>query len=78
MQAYADDLLLFADTKEHLNMLIDVITEFMRYARIAFNSSKCRLFIHNPHHEDIAVTFLPYINNEEVRGKVCRLKDTVK
>jgi hypothetical protein len=42
MQAYADELLIFADIKEHLNTLRDELEDFMKYAHINFNPQKCK------------------------------------
>jgi hypothetical protein len=45
VQAYADDLLIFADSRENL---LSATGDFMRYARITFNPSKCRIVVNNP------------------------------
>jgi hypothetical protein len=47
IQEYAEDLLVFADTREHLNRLVDGLVQFMEYARISFNPKKCKILIHN-------------------------------
>jgi hypothetical protein len=46
IQAYPDGLLVFADTREHLNILVEGLIQLMEYAYINFNSKKCRILIH--------------------------------
>jgi hypothetical protein len=59
IQEYADDLLNFSDTREHLNELIEELIQFMRYAHINFNPKKCRILIHNAEKLDISPVLLP-------------------
>jgi hypothetical protein len=47
IQAYADDLLFVADTREHLNELVEGLVQFMEYAHISFSPKKCMILIHN-------------------------------
>jgi hypothetical protein len=58
-QAYADDLLIFADSKKSLDNLLQATDVFMRYARITFNTDKCRIIVNNPSYHVISDTFLP-------------------
>jgi hypothetical protein len=78
IQAYADDLLIFADTKEHLNQLMEELTQFMNYAHINFNPRKCRILIHNAEKIQIAPTYLPNANGEMEEVEECGIKDTIK
>jgi hypothetical protein len=47
IQVYADNLLVFADTIEHLNTLVEGLIQFMEYAHMNFNPKKCIILIHN-------------------------------
>jgi hypothetical protein len=57
VQAYADDLLIFTESRNNLNSIADAIVVFMKYAKINFNSDKCRLIIHKQD-RSIEVPFL--------------------
>jgi hypothetical protein len=61
-QAYADDLLVFADTREHLNILVEGLVNFMKYAHTNFNPKKCRILIHNPE----KISILPYFYQMQI------------
>jgi hypothetical protein len=78
VQAYADDLLLFSDTKEHLNELIEELIQFMKYAHINFNPRKCRILIHNAEKLGIAPVVLPNAKGELEEVEECGIKGTVK
>ena len=41
IQAYADDLVIFADTREGLQANLNIVEEFLRYSKIQVNANKC-------------------------------------
>jgi hypothetical protein len=45
IQACGNDLLIFSDAREHLNILSDGLKDFMKYEHINFNPKKCKLLI---------------------------------
>ena len=71
VQANADDFLIFADTRENLENLLRATGDFMRYARITFNPSKCRIVVNNPRHQMISDIFLPDKQGQMVQVQVC-------
>jgi hypothetical protein len=78
VQAYADDLLIFTESKENLNELASVLITFMEFTKISFNPSKCKLIINNPTGEIIPELTLPNEFGEEKVVEVCDAKQTVK
>jgi hypothetical protein len=78
VQAYADDLLLFSNTRNGLNQLIDVTCNFMSFAHINFNPDKCRIIKYDPSPLIDADFLLPNENNEQVPVKVCEANELVK
>jgi hypothetical protein len=52
-------ILIFADSKEHLDSLLQATDDFMKYARIRFNPNKCKIIVNNPSHRIILDIFLP-------------------
>jgi hypothetical protein len=56
IQAYSDDLLVFADTREHISRWI---RRFLKYVHFNFNPKKCNLLIHNAEKEMIVAVQLP-------------------
>jgi hypothetical protein len=50
-QAYADDLLLFANSKENIDHLIDGVITYMNYAQININPDKCKILVYNRNEE---------------------------
>jgi hypothetical protein len=78
VQAYADDLLLFADSRDGLNHLIDITCDFMSFAHINFNPDKCRIMQFNPS-SSIDVDFLlPDDQNNLIPVKACNANEIVK
>jgi hypothetical protein len=47
VQAYADDLLLFANSKENMDHLIDGMITYMNYAQININPDKCKILVYD-------------------------------
>ena len=41
IQAYADDIILFAGTREGLQRNLDIVDEYLRYAKVMVNTNKC-------------------------------------
>jgi hypothetical protein len=78
IQGYADDLLIFADTRDHLNQLIDALIQFMGYAHINFNPKKCRILIHNAEKIETPPLFLPDAEGNQKTVEVCGIKDIIK
>jgi hypothetical protein len=78
MQAYADDLLVFGDTREHLNILVEGLIQFMEYAHISFNPKKYKILIHNTEKITVQPLFLPDASNIEQEMEVCNIRDTIK
>jgi hypothetical protein len=70
------DLLIFADTREHLNILVEGFVQYMEYAHINFNPKKCKILIHNAEKILIPPLFLPDANNLEQEVEVCNIKDS--
>jgi hypothetical protein len=56
VQAYADDLLFFSNSKENMSMLADGMVTFMKYAQINLNPDKCRILVYDPY-EDLPTDF---------------------
>jgi hypothetical protein len=44
VQAYADDLILFSESREGMEKIIEALSEFLTYARIQVNPAKCEAF----------------------------------
>jgi hypothetical protein len=42
VQAYADDVVIFAETKENMAALLKTVEDFTQYSRLAVNAKKCR------------------------------------
>jgi hypothetical protein len=59
VQEYADDLLIFENSKENLDSLLKVADDFMKYAMIMLNPSKYKIIVNNPSHRLISDIFLP-------------------
>jgi hypothetical protein len=78
IQAYADDLLVFADTRDHLNTLVDGLIQFTEYAHIIFNPKKCKILIHKAEKILITPLSLQDANGTEQEVEVCNIKDTIK
>jgi hypothetical protein len=78
IQAYSNDLLVFADAREHLNILVDGLDDFMKYSRINFNPKKRKLLVHNPEKELIIKVQLPNGKGELQDIGICEIKETVK
>jgi hypothetical protein len=78
IQGYADDLLIFADTREHLNQLVEELIQFMGYAHINFNPKKCRILIRNAEKIGISPLWLPNVKQELEVVENCGIKDVVK
>jgi hypothetical protein len=78
MQACADELLVFVNTREHLNKLVDGLIQFMEYAHINFNPKKCKILIRNAEKIVISSLFLPAENRMEQEMEVCNIKGTIK
>jgi hypothetical protein len=47
VQAYAHDLLLFANSKENMDHLIDEVITYMNYAQININPDRCKILVYN-------------------------------
>jgi hypothetical protein len=73
-QTYADDLLIFTESKENLNENVAALVTFMRFIKISFNTSKCKLIINNPKNEIITELTLPDEFGQEKVVKVCDVK----
>jgi hypothetical protein len=43
-QAYADDILLFSDSYQHLRTVLDIVEDFLRISKISLNPKKCEVF----------------------------------
>jgi hypothetical protein len=69
IQAYGDDFLVFTDTRDHLNTLVEGLIQFMGYAHISFNPKKCKILIHNADKNLIAPLSLPDANGTEKKLK---------
>ena len=41
VQAYADDVILFSDSREGMNRNIEIVEQFIRYAKLEVNCNKC-------------------------------------
>ena len=41
IQAYADDIIIFASTREGLQTNLNIVEEFLRYAKVTVNTNKC-------------------------------------
>jgi hypothetical protein len=78
VQSYADDLLIFSDNRQNLNILIDAVCDFMSFARISFNPEKCRIIVYNPSKELLSPVFLPNEERLLKEVQVCNVDDTVK
>jgi hypothetical protein len=57
VQAYADDLLFFWNSRENMSVLADGMTTYMKYAQISLNPDKCRILVYNPE-EKIPIDFI--------------------
>ena len=40
-QAYADDIILFAETRRNMNILLEIVERFTAYSRLVINTHKC-------------------------------------
>jgi hypothetical protein len=78
IQAYADDLLIFANTRDHSNTLVEGLIQFMEYAHISFNPKKSKILIHNAEKILIPPLSLPDANGTEQEVQGCNIKDTIK
>jgi hypothetical protein len=78
IQAYADDLLIFSDTRYHLNQLVEALIQFMGYVHINFNPKKCRILTHNAEKISIPPLFLPDAERIHQEVGTCGIKDVVK
>jgi hypothetical protein len=78
IQAYADDLLVFADIRNHMNILVDRFEDFMKYEHINFNPNKCKILIHNPEKEMIVQVQLPNEKGELQDIGICGIKNIIK
>jgi hypothetical protein len=78
IQAYADDLLIFSGTIDHLNKLTEGLIQFMEYAHINFNPKKCKILIHNAEKVMILPLFLPDAEGNDQTVEECGIKDIVK
>jgi hypothetical protein len=70
--AYADDLLIFADSKENLDNVLRATDYFIKYAKITFNPDKCRIIVNNLSHHIISDTFLPDKQRQLIQVQVCQ------
>jgi hypothetical protein len=43
-QAYADDILLFAEGYDNIRKLLDTLNSYLVFAQISLNPSKCEVF----------------------------------
>ena len=41
IQAYADDIIIFANTREGLQTNLNIVNEFLNYAKVSVNTNKC-------------------------------------
>jgi hypothetical protein len=78
VQAYADGLLIFTNTRENLNRLTDAISNFMSFAKIHFNPDKCKLIQYNPDKEMEVDLFLKDDKGNDKKVEVCKVNETVK
>jgi hypothetical protein len=78
IQAYADDLLIFADTREHLNTLVERLILFVEHAHISINPKKCKILIHNAEKIMISPLYLPDANGTEEEVEIGNIKDMIK
>jgi hypothetical protein len=78
IQAYADDLLVYIDTREDMNTGLDGLEDLMKYAHINFNLKIFNLWIHNPEKETIRSVKLPNEKGERQDVGICSMKDTFK
>jgi hypothetical protein len=46
-QAHADDLLVFGNSKENMDILMDDIVTYTEYTHIAINPDKCKILVSN-------------------------------
>jgi hypothetical protein len=56
VQAYADDLLFFSNSRDNLSKLADGMISFMNYAQINLNPDKCRILVDDPY-EEVPIQF---------------------
>jgi hypothetical protein len=50
----------------------------MNFARISFNTEKCKLIVNNPINEILWELFRPDENQEQIQAQVCDVNDTIK
>jgi hypothetical protein len=72
------DLLIFTDSREHLNTLVEGLIQFVEYVHIDFNLKKWRILIHNAGKIIIPPLLSPDASNIEQEVEVCNIKDMVK
>jgi hypothetical protein len=78
IQASADDILIFSDTIEHLNLLTDMLIDCVNYAHINFNPKKFKLLIHKTHKDTIVPIQLPDAKEDLTDMEICNIEDIVK
>jgi hypothetical protein len=78
IQAYADDLLIFSESKNNLNKLVDALDTFMRFAGIRFNPDKCKIIVNNASNQLITELTLPDEFNNQKVVEICEANQTVK
>jgi hypothetical protein len=61
-----------------LNILVDGLEDFMKYAQINFNPKKCELFVNNPEKEFIIPVQLPNEKGELQDVGIWGINETVK
>jgi hypothetical protein len=71
IQTYPDYLLVFADAREHLNILVDELEDFMKYAHLNFNHKKFKLLVHNLEKELMVKAQLPNEKEELQDVGIC-------
>jgi hypothetical protein len=42
VQVYADDVVIFSETKENMEALLKTVEDFTQYCRLAVNAKKCK------------------------------------
>jgi hypothetical protein len=78
IQSYADDILIFSDTKEHLNRLTEGLISYMNYSHINFNTKKCKILLHNSDKVTRVQIQLPDAGGNVTDVETCNIKDVNK
>ncbi|GMO18120.1 MAG: hypothetical protein Ta2E_09230 [Mycoplasmoidaceae bacterium] len=77
-QDYADDLLIYSRGNEEMKTLMKVVEDYMNYATISFDRSKCKIILNNPQRNHIEKISLKNENGSYEEVEILELKDALK